>query len=271
MEPNEPQNQNQQTTSTEQNLETQNTSTTQVGNQSTEAQTQTSGLQNEFAAAQDSNKDIINLYDQVLREKEAELQRLRNEVSEKNKPAPLSADEQKQRFFNNPMDVLREEMTKAMAPVLEITQQFRSQSTYDNLKQRYRNDPRYAQIFPRIEGYVDQIMSTAEKNENTLKTAVLVAIGALQTGEIKDTTPAQNQNRQTPTNDNQQHNNMTVPAHLRSTPPSMPTNDNRPQKPVLTELERRLAKERGMSEEDWALFRDMPSNTVATHTSGGGK
>ena len=273
MEHDESQNQNQQTTSTENQDQGTQTSTVQDGSQSTENHNQVvppvqNANQDDLNNARESNQDIIRLYDQVLREQQQELARLRQEREERNKPAPLSADEQKQRFFSNPMDVLREEISNAVKPLMDFTQTFKQQSEYDKLKDKYRNDPRYSQLFPHIESYVDQILANSEKNEQTLRTAVLVAIGAAQTGEIKIPV-GNNGGRQTapqntpPNNNNQNPNNMTVPAHLRSTPPAVPVNNNNNQKPVLTELEKRLARERGMSEDEWARFRDMPSHEVA--------
>ncbi len=229
-------------------------------------QTNQNPQQSELDRARSSNTEVIAVYDQVLREQAEELRRLREEVTRRNAPPPPTSDEQKQRFFNNPMDVLREEIQAGIAPILEITKGFKAQTEYDVIKNKFKNDPRYAEIFPSIESYVDQIMAKSEKTETNMRTAVLVAAGALQTGEI----PRQSSNNPAPkvpvnTNTNTNQNTQVTPAHLRSTPPAPPVPDNKP-KIVMTELERRLAREQRMTDEEYVRFRDMRPGDVVKET-----
>lgn len=254
----ENQNQDQQTTSTEQN--------TEVGDQSTEVNNETENQsQNQNQNQPDQN--IIALYDNVLREKEAELQRLRDQLTAQPQTPPTpppTAEEQRQRFFNNPMDVLREEIQTAVSPLLEFTKGIKKETEYDRLKNKYKADPRYTEVFPHIEGYVDQIMSRSEVNDANIRTAILVAIGALHSGEISSAGTSNGsspQNRQ-PLQNNNQPKTVVTPPHLRSTPPAAPKSNKSQQAPVLTELEKRLAREKGMSPEEYVKFRDAKAGEV---------
>ena len=256
----EDQNSNQQTTSTgeTQNLEDQSTEVTTETEDQVENQNDTQSESK--PAVNKPDPAILALYDNVLREKEAELQRLRDQLETKPVVPELTPDEQKQKFFNNPMDVLRQEINAALSPLLDFASGVRKETEYDRLKTRFKNDARYSDVFPQIEGYVDQIMSKSEMTDQNMRTAILVAIGALHSGEIVPTATQTSTQTTTQTNNTNQ-NRIVTPPHLRSSPPNAPKTTKK-SNVVLTELEKRLARERGMSESDYIKFRDAKPSEV---------
>jgi len=225
-----------------------------------------------------------NMRDQAarLRTAEAENTRLRNagQQSELNPPIPTETAGD---FWQNPaaniQKLIREETQRAVKPLYDFKTQMERQSGYDGLKSRFKNDPRYAEIFPKIEGMVDQMMTGAEANDQNMQLAVLSAIGSVVTGQVPGVqlTPAngQQQQQQTqvtgapPSNQPQQQQGRVItPAHLRSTPVTLQPENNAPATRDLTELEARLAKERGLNKEEYLQWLDLPATQVATSTIG---
>lgn len=252
------QDQNQNDETDPQQISTDNTTTPE--SQSTEAQTQTPQ-----EPVQDS-KQIMNLYDQVIREKDAQIRRLLEEQQQQAQPQtpPLSADEQKNRFFNEPMNVIREEINRSVAPLLEFTKKFNQQNVYTELKGRYKNDPRFAQIFPQIEATVDSIMANSEVNEQNMYAAILSAIGMLTTGLIPGGAPNTTSTPTAPTTSQTPKPPVTTPAHLRPTAPAAPQKQKAPVR-QLTENERRLARMHGMTPEQYIAYMELDSTQVATY------
>jgi hypothetical protein len=232
---------------------------------------------------------LLGLYEQQMREShrraselEQELRRRDDEARQREQNTPPSVpDVNPTEFWNKPLphiaQIIREETRKAVQPLYEFKTQIENQNKYEMVKNRFKVDPRYRDIFPKIEGIVDQLMlqSGAEPSDNMMNATILSAIGALHTGQIPGVTldtPTTN----APANLNQPENNtnaatnqqgnrpVITPAHLRPNPVSQNLGgDQKPKLRELTELEARIARENSMTKEEYLNWMDEDPTKVA--------
>lgn len=232
--------------------------------------TQTSSTQEEtptepIPLQEDPSREMAALYGEVIREKEARIKQLEAQQQQKQEPE-LTPDAQKNRFFNEPMTVLREEIQKTIAPLVQFTQTFQNQQVYDKIKNRFRVDPRFKDIFPSVESTVDHIMSQSEVTEQNVNAAVLSAIGMYTTGLIPTTNQQTSSRSAAPQNpQSQQKRDVVTPPHLRPAAPASPSGEKKKEGRELTENERRLARASKMTDEQYLNFIDVDPSSVATY------
>lgn len=274
--PVQPETQTQESQQTQNNTDANNT-------QQTEAQAQES----QTTSTPDNKAErLLALYEANMREAHQRASRLEEELNrrsraeeqaQQNQPPQvpeISASE----FWNKPLphiaQIIRDETRRAVQPLYEFKQQVENQSKYDNLKSRFKNDPRYREIFPKIEGIVDQMIqgSGAEPTDALMNATILSAIGALHTGQIPGVTlEAQGSNNNQNGNTQQmgqqtsqaQDARVITPPHLRPSPVVQQPSDNKPKLRDLTELEDRLRRENNMSKEEFLQWLDVPPHEVA--------
>ena len=215
---------------------------------------------------------------QRLRALESENNQLRNVRQTEELNPPIQPGQQDaEAFWRDPaaniQRLIREETQRAVKPLYDFKTQMERQSGYDGLKNRFRADRRYAEMFPKIEALVDQLMSNADPTEQNMQLAVLSAIGTVVTGQAPGvtiggppTTTTQPTNGQPP--QTTQETRVITPAHLRSSPPQPVVENAPPKLRDLTELESRLARERGQSKEEFLQWLDVPATEVATSRIG---
>lgn len=223
---------------------------------------QTTGPTNNFSALE-----------AVIREQSNRIQQLLESQSQPSQPTPVPVDPEKQKvdFFNKPHDVVREivqaELRSAIQPLQEFVQGFRAESTYDKLKNAFRNDSRFQPYWDAaVESAVDSVMLSGKVEVNTanMQSAIIQAIGLKNLGMLPGATaPSVNQpGTATPVQPNNQ--NMVNPPHLRPSSPPPPSNN--PRQPVrqLTENERRLARENHMTDQEYLDWIEVPPQGVVT-------
>ena len=234
------------------------------------------------------NRRMLDLYEATLRENHQRITRMERELEESRAAtaaaaAPPTATQTPDEFWKNPAqhirELIKEETTRAVKPLYDFKDRFEARSAYDTLKDRFRSDPRYKEIFPKIEGAVDQLLSRAEKiDENIMNTAVLSAAGALALGMIPQpgaTAGNQPATPQTPANPNTpaaptpgapvQRSDLVTPPHLRPSGAAQHTTDEPAGRKVeLTELQKRLARENGMTEQQYVDWLELPADKVTT-------
>lgn len=193
---------------------------------------------------------------QLLQEKERQIQQLQQQQQQPQQPQK-SADELKQEFYNNPVAVIQNEVRNAIAPLNDFMLQFRQQDEYSRIKNNYRNNPQFAQIFPSIEPLLDQAMQGAPVNDANVRTAIFSILGAAQVGLVQLSGQQHQQQMQqaqqpVPANNQPPVNPVVTPPHLRPSAPQAPVpQQNQTQVRQLTELERRLARENNMSDAEF--------------------
>ena len=259
---------------TEQNKDEAQTESQQGSNQGTEQQ------------KPDKNKDYEESLRQIARQVtqqeerriklEEELAEARRKLEEKNAPPEeelTSAD-----MLNNPnkfIDALDRKVSRrfedSIKPLNDFRNQFQQTSELERIKNKFRKDPKFADILTYAEHIVDEGMAKAQPTEANMR-ALLVAIkGAEALGEFTLDIPEDvKKQRETNTNRSTGTNQMNEPAHLRPNPPAAPRN----QQPSKTtrqpnELEKRLMRENGFKTFDEFLEWQNMDSTIVPHTDYG--
>jgi hypothetical protein len=232
----------------------------------------------------DKTSQLMNLYAERMKEQQREIDRLRQQqekIQEQQNSQPaapsLTPDQARERFFNDPLGVLQEqqnnikkELQETVKPLLEFAQSFKRESAYEGAKTKVKQNPMVAaQWDPAIESFMDQAVSSGQVNtdEQTLLGVAIQAIGLKAVGMLPGSQPQQSNNptpTPTPTPTNVTHN----PPNIRPSAPPAPnrTQQNRPRQ--LTELEKRLAREQGMTEAQYLDWLAVDATEVVDATIG---
>jgi hypothetical protein len=264
--------------------------TEENGNQQTETPAQDSQqtqTEQQGETPQQRSERLLALYEQGMREAHQRASRLQDQLDQQdrtrreavhNEP-PVVPEISASEFWNKPLphiaQIIRDETRKAVQPLYEFKQQVENQTKYDHVKNRFKADPRYREIFPKIENIVDQMMNGQDPNDALMNATILSAIGALHTGQLPGVTleaPANNNNRgEPPVREqpaNQGSERVVTPPHLRPSPMQQQQQDNKPKLRDLTELEDRLRRENGQTKEEFLGWLDLPATEVATSKIG---
>ncbi len=218
----------------------------------------------EEAPKQEVNLDEIrSIYNAALQEAsqratnaEAEVQRLRTSPPP---PAP-TPEEDRQNFFDNPRQLIREEMKQVIAPLNEFQQRYTKQEVYNSFLLKARGTAGFAQLEnPEVLSRLAQAASQMPNiSDEALAGAYNMIVGYMfSTGQIS--------NGSTPINSNPPTPNPTVqppPSPRPATPvPPVPINQNKV--PVLNEHEKQLARFNNMSDKEYYDFLHMDKSEVA--------
>lgn len=200
-----------------------------------------------------------------LRDMDATIQAQAAQIEELRKPKaePVNAEAEKQKFWVDPLPLLRKELQEAVAPLVEFRDQFRADSLYDKIKNEFKNTPKFKEFLaaPGVEQYVDQIMAsnksiTDEKAiRNAFQSAVLGIRGAMEMGLVdKPATIAPVATEQTK---EQTKVETMIPPHLRPSSAPRPSGEakNKELRP-LTELEERLRRENKLTHAEFVELAD---------------
>lgn len=207
----------------------------------------------------------VGLLEANLREQNRQILELQARREQATVAAPtLTPEEDRQRFYDEPRKIIQEELQKTIAPLTEFVRQFQGQSQLDQLKNRFKNDPRFSSMWDsNIESAVDEIMSKAEVNEANVQAAIVHAIGLRAIGQIPgasaSTAPAPNGNPVPST-----RSNVATPPHVRPSAPLSASTAEKKKLRSLTENERRLARENSMSDEEYLKWLEVPVDQVIT-------
>lgn len=191
----------------------------------------------------------------------------------------LTPEQRKARFYTDPdmviTEVVRRELHETIRPLQEFVQSFRGGTELDRILTKFKQNPRLAsQIDGGIESAVKQMFenSSVEVTEEMVQAALLQVIGARAAGLI----PAGNGGGgalaptppPTPTPTSQPGGSV-QPPHMRPSNPvgTAPAGTKTPSR-QLTELEKRIARERGMSDADYLAWLEVPADQVVASSIG---
>lgn len=214
----------------------------------------------------------IAMYERALRDQSRkidELMRKVDETSRREEPPARSVEEERTQWFENPQEatraVVRQEMERTVAPLLEIAKELRGTTTGGNIKAKFKVDPRYAKYLsnPTIDAYLDQaIASLPNVNEDSVRAAIVHIIGMANVGDVPgyNPAPAIPQAQQTST----QQPVPPTPPYIPPSPgpaPRRESSDAVKRRP-LTEGEDFLRRQRGMTVEKWWELMEAPADKV---------
>jgi hypothetical protein len=231
-------------------------------------------------AAPPINSKYVEILEATLREQNARIQALADQVNRPAAPVetPKSPEEIRAEFYNDPITVQRkliqEELQKAVAPLVEFTRGLRGDGTpYGNLKSRFKNDPRYKEMFndPNFELAVDHVMSRSDLSEGAMQNTLiniagLKAVGQLEAALIGQGIAPVRPSEVTPTPPPPPP--VSTPPYVKPSAPPPVAPPGPPPRRELTENERRLARERGMSEDQYLDWLEVPASGVVSSRIG---
>lgn len=210
-----------------------------------------------------------NLYGETLREQTQRAEKLQRELDE------LRNNSQQQPISDSdltPEQLIKKHVQESVRPILDEFTQFRLSNQinqYTTIKTQFRQLPQVAAFFTQIEPYVDQEMQGKEPTIQNLHAATAKVIGMIQLQGFnnQNQNQPQNQNLNQPQNNpdpqNQPRNDSMRPPHLRpSNPPAPNRSGNGPVRRQLTELEKRVAREQGKTEDEYLAWLDVPPEGV---------
>lgn len=225
------------------------------------------------AALRDMHGQNTRLHQQ-MRDLDGRVKRVEN-------PEP-SVDDQNQEFWKNPVGVMNKliqaELQKTVGPLNERLTRDSSLTAYDRAKLNLKSQ--YSDIWDKIEPYVDQFVQQAttqgmEVNDQLMNVAALTASGAYYRNQIPGVTPGAPNPNPTPApavppvappNPNPAPPTPTsvfTPPHLRPSAPVIPGQEQQQvERRQLTENERRLARERKMTDEQYLDWLEVPPEGV---------
>jgi len=227
---------------------------------------------------EDNSARLLELYTEQMRANNTRIQQLEQEATalrtraETSPPADPAVE--RERFYNDPRSVIQEEVRKAIEPLAKFVSGVQANSQYDTIKAKFKNDPRFSKVFPKIEATLDSQVreSGTAITEQQYYGLLLATIGGAAAGlipgvSLTDDLPSNSTNgspnNPAPTNGN---NSMSNPPNVRPTSPPAPApRANANNATPLTELERRIMREQGFSNEaDYRRWMNMPATEVAT-------
>lgn len=210
-----------------------------------------------------------SLYRQTLVEGERERRNLQAQLDAANarlqQPVQQIPEDQL-----SPAQLIERAVASQVAPLREQFSGFlqtQQQSVYQDIKNRFKNLPAFAQFWSVLEPYLDQEMQGKPVTVEQVQTSLATVIGRIQMQNAMNPQNTQqqvnpnqqqmpnNQQQQIPVNQNQNQNpptnqNQNLPAHLRPSAPPLPNRNgnqnltpNGHQMRPLTELEKRVARE----------------------------
>lgn len=160
-------------------------------------------------------------------------------------------------FFTNPQEILRHELKQAVAPI---------RAEIDNMKAQAKVNDAWQEIqgkfkdFDSYRPYIEQMVKASGSTPGQINASVIenfyyAAKGyvASQGGDVTPNAPAPQEKPAAPN----------IPQHRPSSAP-LPSNKGEAAPRQLTEEERRLAREFGMSEEEYIKWGDIGDEEVVT-------
>lgn len=159
-------------------------------------------------------------------------------------------------YFTKPAEtmsrLINEEVTRTIAPIAEKFMQFTRNQEYQNLKNTYRQLPN----FNLIESDIDRMMANVEPTAANMNAAISMAVGQLA---LRGQQFNFSQNQTQP-----QTTQQITPPNLPPSPPSAPSITNPATRITLTELQKRVARENGMTDEQYIEMLTADSREVIT-------
>ena len=203
------------------------------------------------------NQELLDLQLKVIADKERENRELRerlNNVQQVPPAAPRVTDEERDKdFFKNPTKAIRAILDESVAPLQGYVGELKARDGLAELKESFKNDPRYASRWSKIEPVVDEMLRRhisggGNVNTSIMNEAVVTAIGLIASNQISGITF---DNPAPPTPPTPTPAPMVNPPHLAPSTPPQPRPPEKGKVRELTENEKLLARARGWTAEQY--------------------
>lgn len=211
----------------------------------------------------------IGILEATLRDQNKQIQELLNKKPEVNTVPADDPDEGRQQFYADPVGTIRKEIRETIQPLMDFVSSMKVSGKRDDLLKRFKANPKFADALsdPQIESVVLELTSRVPEenlNDETIQASIIQAYGAQRLGLL----PNSPNNNSTPPTREESVNRQPAPAHMRPSPapPNIPNQPNK--RRPLTELEKRLARENRMSDDEYLDWLEESPSTVATSNIG---
>lgn len=187
---------------------------------------------------------------------EQEAERLRS--NQQAQPQPTQ-EESRQQFFDNPRELIRQEMQEVVRPLNDFQRNFSRQQALQEFFQRAQGQTAFQYLAnPQVSNALIQVAGTMpEINDNALIAAYNMIVGHLfSTGAL---TPNTNAARPTSTEPTVQ-----PPATPRPNAPLPPVSSKQKRR-TLNEHEKQLARFNNMTEDSYLDFLEMDKSQVTNY------
>ncbi|MBA2704697.1 MAG: hypothetical protein H0U60_12700 [Blastocatellia bacterium] len=221
------------------------------------------------------------LLEDNLRDQNRRIQELQDQLARTTTPpaAPASAsrteEEERQDFYNRPVATTRlmiqEELDRTIKPLTDFVQQMRGGTESEKILNRLKGDPRFAPhwdmaVEQAVNGVIARL-SPDQINEQTIMSTIIQAIGLKSIGQLAPVpgspVPAPAPTPQPSTQPQNGNPPVTTPPHMRPSSPPGPNANQPPRRRQLNENEKRLAREKRMSDDTYLDWLEMPASQIA--------
>lgn len=215
---------------------------------------------------------IFKLQENAVKEQGAQLTQLIQEVREiktSSVPkAPAEPDPTAQDYFTNPVEVLRKELDRTVAPLREEIRATKREFSGPMVREKLAQE---LSDWKEVEPYVDMMLRQQQfpdpNDEGLLRLMYFTAKGYMTHQGISPT-PGAPTSPAPPTppahQPTQPAYNPVPPQHRASTPPQPPPAPSaQPKVRPLTESEKRLAREYGMTAEEYVAWQEADIEEIA--------
>lgn len=210
----------------------------------------------------EESRSLADLYTQQLREQHLKIQELQARLEQKEeKPDPSLTDPAT--LFKDPAKLISTIVREAVKPLQDKFTAFEKEKRYGELKSVFKKHPAYAPYFDKLESVLDATIQGYDGpiDVDFMNNALGMLVGKYVTNQLPNI-PFETPTTETKVEKEKERERMSTPAHLR---PSAPRTGTEVEKKTiqLTELEKRLAKEKGMTDEEYYSLLHMDASQVA--------
>ena len=215
---------------------------------------------------------IFDIQQKTVREQGARLSATERELAElklqKEEAAKPTIEEAAKAFYANPAKMIEEALEKAIAPLNAFKDRFESDSEYDRIKKGLMSNPIFAQHLsnPQFAQIVDEIVLEGQRtgaaiNKDSVVAVIKHTIGEIAVGDIV-INPVKGTEVEGKTDLETKEGDKVIPPYLQpSSPPQKKKSDEKHYRD-LTENEARLARERGMTKEQYLDWQEIDPSEV---------
>ncbi len=217
---------------------------------------------------------IFEIQQKTVREQGARLTQTENELralkAKQEEEVKPTVDESAKAFYANPMAAIHEALEKAVAPLNEFKNRYEGEADYVRIKKGLMSNPVYAQHLanPQFAGIIDDLIADGQRgtgiqvNEQIVEAAIKHTLGGIVAGDVVIAPVAGVTTEEKPGTKIEEENKLIPPYLQPSSPPQRKTTTEK-QYRDLTENEARLAKERGMSKQEYLDWLEVdPSDVI---------
>lgn len=212
---------------------------------------------------------ILSAYEQQLQLEARRNAQLTRELDElRRTPAAPPTPEKEKEFFDTPrstmVEIVREELKNAVGPLNDYVSQSRRDAVISNFKQQMRANPAGYPFIDKVEDVIDKLIAnTPNVDANTMTLAYNTAVGHVVSTRGYEALTGSN-NPPPPPNPTPSPVPPT-PPHIRPTPPAPPRRDDSKPKRVLNENEKKIARFRNQTDDEYIVWTDDVRPSEVAH------